>query len=452
MPVHLEDGLFRLCEDLIAQDENFRSQALNRNFKNIDSELFGEYRLYRLKQTVKYAYENSRFYKRLFNEKGVRPGDIQRMADLAKLPFTEPKDLVGSSYDFLCISQSQVEKPVTFFSSGTTGIQKRIFFSNRDIENIRLFLSVGMNTVTDRDGIIQVLLPNANGRGIGTMLAMALNEFGMQAYATDMMLESAEQVRYTLEKKATVWFGDTGTIYRITKEMENKADLSSLGLKILFLTMRHPSPVMVKHLEETWDCRVYTHYGLTEMGWGLAVDCEQGDGFHYNELGVIAEVIDPHTGGLLPDGAEGELVFTSLGRTAMPLIRYRSHDFATLTNKRCGCGHGLQTMGHVLRRSEAVVKLAEDAEIYPTMFDDVLYSFDVVVEYNIFLDKKGKLPVLVFDVEVLQQYDGLAEEIVARVGSMPVIRKHMGQPRVKLLPPGALKPSCYEKKLIKEAK
>lgn len=452
MPVHLEDGLFRLCEDLIAHDEIFRSQAVHRNFKNIDSVLFGEYCLYRLKQTVKYAYENSRFYKKLFDENKIRPDDIQTMADLARLPFTEPKDLVGNSYDFLCISQSQVEKPVTFFSSGTTGIQKRIFFSNKDIENIRLFLSVGMNTVTDKDGIIQVLLPNANGRGIGNMLAMALNEFGMQAYATDMMLDSAEQVQHTQDKKATVWFGDMGTIYRITKEMEDKIDLSKLGVKILFLTMRHPSPVMVKHLEETWDCRVYTHYGLTEMGWGLAVDCGQGDGFHYNELGVIAEVIDPQTGEVLPDGAEGELVFTSLGRTAMPLIRYRSHDFATLTNKRCGCGRSLQTMGHVLRRSEAVVKLYEDAEIYPTMFDDILYSFNQVVEYNIFLDKKGKLPVLVFDVEVLQQYDGLAEEIEARVSAISAIRTHMGYPRVQLLPSGALKPSCYEKKLIREVK
>jgi phenylacetate-CoA ligase len=103
--------------------------------------------------------------------------------------------------------------------------------------------------------------------------------------------------------------------------------LAKLGVKIMFLTMAYVADTVAGNLERIWGCRVCTHYGLTEMGWGLAVDCSQGAGFHYNEFDVIAEVVDPRTGEPLPDGAEGELVFTGLGREAMPLIRYRSRGY-----------------------------------------------------------------------------------------------------------------------------
>lgn len=452
MKTHLEDGLFRLCSQLIDNDEEFKAAAVNRNFDKVDNLLFREYRLYRLKKTIKYAYVNSKFYRELFDKNNINPDDINSMTDLEKIPLTSPKDITGDSFDFLCLSQGKVEKPVTFYSGGTTGLRKRIYFSMNDIKNIKLFLSVGMNTVTGNEGIIQVIMQNSQERGIGSILAKALKDAGMEAYATDMMSESSNQIQDTIDNKANIWFGDTRIIYRITKEMEKKVDLKSIGLKILFLTVGYVSNNMKRYLEESWNCRVVTHYGLTEMGWGLAVDCEHGNGFHYNELDVIAEIIDPITGKTLPDGSEGELVFTSLGREAMPLIRYRSRDIATLTNKKCSCGHDLQTMGHVKRRIEAVLSLEQGAEIYPTMFDEILYDFDEIIDYNIYIDKKEKLPQLIFKVEVLNKYDGLEEKIVDAVNSIKAVKMHMIKPKVELLSSGALKEFCYEKKMFKELK
>jgi phenylacetate-CoA ligase len=454
MSVPLEKGLFRLCQRSIALDEEFQKQAVHRNFDQVDGALFQEYRLYRLKKEVAYAYEHSRFYRKKMDRHGVKPKDIQNWDDLQKLPFTTPGEIAAGGYDFLCISQGGVEKPVTYTSTGTTGPQKRFFFSTEDVENIKRFLGVGMNNVIDTNGTIQILLPNSNGRGIGSLLEQGCNDLGMHAYATGMMLPAEEQIRLTMEHHPQVWFGDTNTIYRATKEMEHKVDLSSLGLKVMFTTIGHLSPVMAKNLARIWNCDISTHYGLTETGWGLAVDCMHGgDGFHYNEFNVVAEVVDPETGKPVPEGQEGELVFTTLGREAMPLLRYRSHDLATLTSAPCPCGCHLQTMGKVHYRLESFVSLPRGQRIYPTLFDDKVYCFDEVIDYNLYLDRKKEKPTLLLDVEVQEgneQRQELARAIEESVQELEPVRMVMGRPQVRLLPVGALKPDIYRKKMIRE--
>lgn len=450
MLVNLEDGLFRLCGELVQNDIEFQKIAVNKNFNKVNDSLFREYRNYRFKKTIKDAYDNSIFYKKLFDDNNIATDDIKSIKDIDKIPFTYPEDITGNSYDFLCLSQGEVEKPVTFYSGGTTGLQKRIYFSMNDISNIMKFLSVGMNTIVGMNGTVQVILQNSQGRGIGAILAQALTNMGMNAYATDVMAESLEQIKLTIENKPDVWFGDSRVIYRITKEMEHKVDLSTLGVKTLFLTVHYTSPVMTDYLKRVWNCEISTHYGLTEMGWGLAVDCDSKIGLHYNELGVIAEVVDPVTGKVLPDDSEGELVFTSIGYEAMPLIRYRSRDISSISNKKCICGHNLQILGQVRKRIESIIVLPDGNDIYPTMFDDILFSFDEVVDYNIYIDKSGNLPNLIFVVEILNQYEGLENKIIDAVNSLYVVRKNMKEPTVKLLPLGSLKEYINQKKMIKD--
>jgi phenylacetate-CoA ligase len=430
----LEDGLFDLCKRDIATDDAFKQSDINRNFDRVDHALFQEYRLYRLKKTLRYAYENSKFYRKLFDGAKIDVTTIGSVADLQRLPFTEPTDLARDSYQFLCVSQAKVEKPVAYTSTGTIGPQKRVFFTDNDLENIRRFLGVGMNTVTGANGVIQILLPNSQGRGIGSLLAAGLKERGMKAYVTGMAMDSAAQIQYTIENKPNVWFGDAGTIYRITKEMKHKVDLAKLGVKIMFLTMAYVADTVAGNLERIWGCRVCTHYGLTEMGWGLAVDCSQGAGFHYNEFDVIAEVVDPRTGEPLPDGAEGELVFTSLGREAMPLVRYRSRDIATLTSAPCPCGCHLQTMGHVKRRSEGIITLPNGSRIYPSLFDDLVYQFESAVDYDIYIDRKGDKPQLIFQVKTVGAEAGLAEKLANMIEAVPAINENMEKVSVILSP------------------
>lgn len=443
MYVSLQEGLYDLCRLRIEKDEEFKAQSARGNFDAVDNALFDEYKLWQLKKTARRVRTKSPFYRRLFEKAGVTEDDLHSLADIAKLPFTFPADLAGTSYSLLCTSQGEVEKPVTFYSSGSTGTKKRIFFSMADIQKILDFLPRGMNTVIGRDEArVLVFLQNSQGRGIGSILAQSLNAFGMQGWTADLQDSTDDILRATVEHKINVWFGDAITIYRATRVLEKQADLRSLGMQCIFITMSNIPQSMIDYLHSAWGCRVSTHYGLTESGWGLAVDCDVCPGYHYDELDHIVEVVDPETGGPVPEGREGEVVLTNISRDCMPLIRYRTGDIATLT--RSVCGSHLMTLGHIRRRKEGATEY-NGHYIYPALFDEVLFSTDGLLDYRIFLEG-GRISL---DVEVLDEASFDAVGLKERLMALPFMA---GAPEIELnlLKSGALREHCYEKKRILE--
>ena len=332
---------------------------------------------------------------------------------------------------------------MTFYSSGSTGTKKRIFFSMADIQKILDFLPRGMNTVIGRDEArVLVFLQNSQGRGIGSILAQSLNAFGMQGWTADLQDSTDDILRATVEHKINVWFGDAITIYRATRVLEKQADLRSLGMQCIFITMSNIPQSMIDYLHSAWGCRVSTHYGLTESGWGLAVDCDVCPGYHYDELDHIVEVVDPETGGPVPEGREGEVVLTNISRDCMPLIRYRTGDIATLT--RSVCGSHLMTLGHIRRRKEGATEY-NGHYIYPALFDEVLFSTDGLLDYRIFLEGER----ISLEVEVLDEADFDAVGLKERLMALPFMA---GAPEIELnlLKSGALREHCYEKKRILE--
>ncbi len=443
MYVSLQAGLYDLCRLRIEKDEEFKAQSAHGNFDAVDDALFDEYKLWQLKKTVRRVRTKSPFYRRLFEKAGVTEDDLHSLADIAKLPFTFPADLAGTSYSLLCTSQGEVEKPVTFYSSGSTGTKKRIFFSMADIQKILDFLPRGMNTVIGRDEArVLVFLQNSQGRGIGSILAQSLNAFGMQGWTADLQDSTDDILCATVEHKINVWFGDAITIYRATRVLEKQADLRSLGMQCIFITMSNIPQSMIDYLHSAWGCRVSTHYGLTESGWGLAVDCDVCPGYHYDELDHIVEVVDPETGGPVPEGQEGEVVLTNISRDCMPLIRYRTGDIATLT--RSVCGSHLMTLGHIRRRKEGATEY-NGHYIYPALFDEVLFSTDGLLDYRIFLEG-GRISL---EVEVLDEADFDAVGLKERLMALPFMA---GAPEIELnlLKSGTLREHCYEKKRILE--
>lgn len=439
----LQYGLYELCKMRIEQDEEFRAQSARGDLSVVDDELFDEYRLWQLKKTVKLVKENSAFYGRLYAKYNVGAEDIGSLSDIQKLPFTTPKDLSGTSYSFLCTSQGEVEKPVTFFSSGSTGMKKRIFFSQRDIQKIFEFLPRGMNTVVDRDeGRCVVFLQNSQGRGIGGILAQSLIRFGMQAWAADLHDDPEELYELSVKNRANVWFGEAITIYRATRILAEKHDLSKLGMQCIFITMTNLPQSMIDYLAETWQCRVSTHYGLTESGWGLAVDCDVCSGYHYNEIDHIIEIVDPDTGAPLPYGEEGEVVLTNISRDCMPLVRYRTGDIAKL--EKAVCGSHLDVLGHIVRRKEGAYVL-RGHELFPALFDEVLFGTDGLLDYRIFTDGDK----LTFEVETLDPERFDADDLHGRLAALEVMQG-LPAPEITLLPCGALREHCFEKKRIME--
>ncbi|MGD1818193.1 MAG: DVU_1553 family AMP-dependent CoA ligase [Pleomorphochaeta sp.] len=439
---HLQDGLMRLCLDRMKNDELWLSKHSLPT--KMDYDIFCEYKLHQLQQTVNLAYSHSSFYKKKFDEYGVLPSILKTFSDIEKFPFTYPEDINGKSYDFLCVSQSQVTKPVTFFSGGTTGMKKRIYFSGNDVSNIMKYLAIGMNCVASTDEVCQVIMPNSQGRGIGSILAGSLMKNGMKAFATDIFADSEEQIKNTIENKVTVWFGDAGTMYRITKECENKYDLKNLGMKIIFPTIGNISNTMKAYFERVWNCKVITHYGLTEMGWGLAVDClSDTSGYHYDELDTFTECIDPKSDLKVKEGTTGELVFTSLGREAMPLIRYRSRDLASLKHGGCKCGKDCEIMGHIIKRIGGY-KSPNGIEIYPQLLEDVLFSCNDLVDYRLYSDNKN----LKIEVESLSNSLDDLDQLKNNLNSISVIKNCGLSLKLVLKEHNSLKQYALEKKRV----
>jgi phenylacetate-CoA ligase len=453
--VPLQKSLYSLARRRMAQDVDYgkfrgkTSDCLNRDN-------FQRYRLFQLKRTLDYVYEKSPFYRELFDRHKLKPNDINSLGDLYKLPLTNPEDINENPLNFLCISQSKIARIITFTSSGTVGPKKRIFFSKKDIDMMTDFMAAGINAVTGEKGVVQILLPKGPVMGQSDLLARGVNKMRAEQVVMDMKESSDRQIEAIKAHGTKVLFGETRLINRITIEAQKKYDLKNLGLEIAFLTTSYVSDPLKERIKSAWDCDVYIHYGLTEMGLGVAIDCPAHEGYHYNELDLIAEVIDPETGEVLPEDWEGELVFTTISREAMPLIRYRTHDVSTLMAKPCKCGASLERLGQVKRRLESTYMVGGKDQVYLSMFDDVLYKIPEIIDYGLSLDKTGGKDTLSFKIEATEisehLYNHIRQSLLKiKIISYNVLNGKMNYPIIEILPFGSLRnETLWAKKMIKD--
>lgn len=440
-PVSLQNGLLMLMEKQLPLFPEFVQNA-----SWTEEEKFQAFRFHKLKKTIEIAYEKSIFYKRLFDKAGILPKDITSFEDMDKIPFTEPKDLAANPYNFLCESQGKIERIITFTSSGTIGPQKRVCFTRKDLEHITDFLGVGMNTSTRKDSTVQILLPDGPVMGQSDLLKRGVEKMGGKPVMSGLFAPSDEQVKAIKDNGSKIIFGETRLIYRISKEMEDTWDLKALGLDCVFVTTSYLPDVMRDYLEKTYGCRVSTHYGLSEMGLGLAVECPETGNYHFNELDTFGEVINPETGESVLGGEEGELVFTTLMRNGMPLLRYRSHDLASMTREKCPCGSFLSSITHIHKRRESIVSLPNGKSIYPSIFDDSLFQNSSVIDFDISLEREKNT--LIFEVETKAPGDASKEDFENIIRQEECV-KNMNV-KIKLMPQGSLKQGVHFKKIIKE--
>jgi phenylacetate-CoA ligase len=412
------------------------------------------YHLLRLRQALRYSYERSSFYHALFDKAGIVPDDVRSLHDLSHIPCTEPQHLSESPYRFLCVSQAEVARPYSFVTSGTTGPKKRIFWSQGDLERIIEFMAAGIATVADSDDTVQIMLADGRPYSQADLLYQGVQKIGAKPVLAAMDLKPEEFWQLIQSSRSSVLFGYTGRLFRISKELEAKQQLSAAGMKALFAAGEYMPDDMRKEMQRLWHCPVHTHYGLTEMGLGVAVECEARNGYHFNEAGLLLEVIDPQTGKAVPAGEEGELVFTTLTREAMPLIRYRTHDISRLMPDLCPCGATtLMRIDSVRKRLDSMITFENGDQIYPSLFDDVLFETPGLIDYRAVLSREEGKDCLSFTVEVLFAAEDLIPTIRGKLLSVPVISKNvsdgrMVEPRVQLAALGALQSTGREKKLL----
>lgn len=346
--------------------------------------LLNDYQLEKLRETVWYASRFSPFYRDLLSQ----AGEVENLEAFARLPFTTPADLRTQGMRMLCTPLDQIERVVTLQSSGTTGPGKRVFFTQQDLESTVEFFGHGMATMVGPGATVIIFLPGGRPDSVGELLSRALTQMGVRPVlfgpVRDMAAARAEILRHP-----------ACSLVGIPTQMLSLARLQLAGaipqgwVKSVLLSTDYVSRAIEGELEQLWGCRVFAHYGLTETGLGGGVECEAGEGYHLREADLYTEIVDLVTGRPMTDGAVGEVVFTTLTRRGMPLLRYRTGDLAMMLTAPCPCGTILKRLGRVRGRLEFEVTLRMGMTISMTDLDEALFPIDGLLDFTASVAEAG---------------------------------------------------------------
>lgn len=365
-----------------------------------------------LRNSLIRAMENSEYYREKY--KDITVEEITSYEDLTKIPFTSPVEIKENPYNFLTISQSQVEHIITMESSGSTGSAKRFFFSKKDVQCTKDFFVKGMGNLVGQDDTVLVLLPHELEASVGNLLIDSLNEQGIETQGMWPPENVGETIRTGLFSCVV------GLPQHLLELSEQKIAFGQI--KNMLLCSDYASPSLRKRIKNNCGSETFLHYGSTETGLGGAVECQAHDGCHVREEELLIEIIDPVTLKPLQDGEVGEVVITTLRRQAMPLFRYRSGDLASIDKRQCECGGGTARLKNIHGRM-AVLQLAGNS-IESHRVDDILFGVEGLLDYRMFLEKsrqKDKKTKINLDYVSHEDNAELARQIEKKLCEIPVV-------------------------------
>lgn len=357
----------------------------------------------RLRKTVERVYHNIPFYRRKFDEAGVKPEDIQCVQDVQKLPFTTKQDL-RDNYPFGLFAVPQDEVVRIQASSGTTGKMTVVGYTKNDIGIWAEVMArtMGSGGVTRKD-IVQV----AYGYGLFTGGLGA--HYGAERIGATVVPISGGNTKRQLQIMAD--FGTTTVactpsyiLYVAETAVEEGIDIKNFPLKRGFFGAEPWSSNMRKEIEEKLNIKAYDIYGLCEIiGPGVACECMEQNGLHVWEDHFLVEIIDPATGEVLPYGEKGEVVFTCITKEALPLIRYRTRDISILYNDMCRCGRTHMRMNRVMGRTDDML-IIRGVNVFPSQIESVLLEIgETEPHYQLVVDREGTMDDLEIWVEVSER-------------------------------------------------
>ncbi len=353
----------------------------------------------KLKEQVQHVWDNVPYYRKKMEKKGVTPEDIQTIEDLHKLPFLSKKDLRDAyPYGLMGVPKDQVVR--IHSTSGTTGMRLVAFFSQGDIDLwedccARAIVAAGGS----KDDVCQV----SYGFGLFTGGA-GLNGGSHKVGCMTVPISSGNterQIMFIQDLQASIicctpsyaaYLGES------MKEMGLGPD--DIPLKAGIFGAEAWSEEMRQSIQETLGIKAYDIYGLTELsGPGVAFECSAQSGMHINEDHFIAEIIDPDTEEVLPEGATGELVFTAIDKKAFPMLRYRTRDICRLSREKCSCGRTHVKMAKPMGRSDDML-IIRGVNVFPSQIETVLLEHGYQANYQIIVGRVNNTDTLDVHVEM----------------------------------------------------
>ncbi len=390
----------------------------NEYYECMDREELEALQLERLKQTVERVYYHVAPYRALMDEAGVKPSDIQSLADLSKLPFMK-KQFLRDNYPFGLFAVPMSEVNRIHSSSGTSGKPTVVGYTKKDLDNWAELVARDLTMVGVRpNDIVHV----SYGYGLFTG-GMGLHDGASKLGATVVPASGGNtkrQVMILADYGATVLACTPSYAMYLAESLEKEGLRDQIKLKFGVFGAEPWSENMRQELQKKLGIKAYDIYGMSEqMGPGVAMECTEQNGLHVHEDHFIVETIDPETGEVLPPGERGELVFTSLTKEAFPIVRYRTRDIARLIMEPCPCGRTSRRIGRIEGRSDDML-IIRGVNVFPSQIEHVLLSVaGIEPQYQLVVDRIGALDTLEVQVEVskdfpfdeVKQLENLARQI-----------------------------------------
>lgn len=391
----------------------------NEKIETMSREELETLQLERLKEIVKFSYENAPYYKRAFDEAGVRPEDINSLDDLQRFPFIDKKTErdtqgVGSFLGELC---AVPEEDVIFVSTstGSTGVPTMSPFTKEDFDEFqdtesRWFWQIGMRPKDRYVHALNFSLYVGGPDVIGAQNLGALCIWGGTLPSERLLfILKAYQPTIIWTSPSYAWYlGETAKKHGI----DPKKDLSIRKI-IVAGEMGGSIAATRKAIEDLWGAELYDFYGLSDIFGACAAMCDAKDGLHIAEDQILVETVDPETGELLKPGEVGELVYTTLRKHARPMIRFRSGDIGWIDNKKCSCG---RTHGriHVNGRKDDMF-IVSAVNVFPSDIEAVIHELDGITgEYLVRVFEKDFTCKYAVEIEKSADSQETDEQVAAR--------------------------------------
>jgi len=362
----------------------------------------------KLVKQVKHVYENVPYYRDLMDKKGVKPEDINGIEDLHKLPFLTKSDL-RDAYPYGLLAKPLKDCVRIQSTSGTTGRRVVAFYTQKDIE---LWEDCCARAIVAAGGTNEDVCQVAYGYGLFTG-GPGLNGGSHKVGCLTLPMSSGNterQIQFMMDLNATILCCTPSYAAYIGESLKEQGyKPEDIPLKAGIFGAEPWTNEMRKGIEEALGIKAYDIYGLTETsGPGVAFECSEQTGMHINEDHFLAEIIDPDTCEVLPEGSKGELVFTALDKEAFPLLRYRTRDICVLSRKECSCGRTLIKMAKPMGRSDDMM-IIRGVNVFPSQIETVLLNEGYQPNYQIVVDRKNNNDT--FDVYVEMNADQFTDTV-----------------------------------------
>ena len=353
----------------------------------------------RLRKLVERCYNNVPLYKQRMDEAGILPGDIKDIDDVKKLPFTTKQDL-RDTYPFGLFAVPREELARIHASSGTTGKQTVVGYTKADID---AWATGAARSLVMAGGTKADLVHVSYGYGLFTG-GLGLHYGAEKLGATAIPVSSGNtkrQVQILQDYGSDILCCTPSYAMYIGETVRDMGiDPKTLRVRAGIFGAEPWTEEMRREIERLLAIEAFDIYGLSEIaGPGVACECHQHNGLHINEDMFYPEVIDPDTGETLPDGTYGELVFTCIGKEALPLMRYRTRDICSLNHLPCECGRTLVRMSKPRGRTDDML-IIRGINVFPSQIESVLLELGMDPNYQLVVDRVGNLDTLEVQVEM----------------------------------------------------